>query len=53
MVARRRRPPERGTCHVPARSWCAAVVALIGWTLVEALILALLRVFDRRTVTEI
>jgi uncharacterized protein YggT (Ycf19 family) len=28
----------------------AAVVALIGWTLVEALILALLRVFDRRTV---
>lgn len=31
----------------------AAVVALIGWTLVEALILALLRVFDRRTVTEI
>ncbi|MGH2476973.1 MAG: YggT family protein [Candidatus Limnocylindrales bacterium] len=26
----------------------AAVVALIGWTLVEALILALLRVFDRR-----
>jgi uncharacterized protein YggT (Ycf19 family) len=31
----------------------AAVVALIGWTLVEALILALLRVFDRRRVTEI
>ncbi|HEX6868981.1 MAG TPA: YggT family protein [Candidatus Limnocylindrales bacterium] len=28
----------------------AAIVALIGWTLVEALILALLRVFDRRTV---
>ena len=26
----------------------AAIVALIGWTLVEALILALLRVFDRR-----
>lgn len=26
----------------------AAVVALIGWTLVEALILALLRIFDRR-----
>jgi uncharacterized protein YggT (Ycf19 family) len=31
----------------------AAVVALIGWSLVELLILALLRVFDRRTVTEI
>ena len=31
----------------------AAIVALIGWTLVELLILALLRVFDRRTVTEI
>lgn len=27
----------------------AAIVALIGWTLVEALILALLRVFDRRS----
>ena len=31
----------------------AAIVALIGWTLVELLVLALLRVFDRRTVTEI
>jgi len=31
----------------------AAIVALIGWTLVELLILALLRVFDRRTVTEV
>ncbi len=31
----------------------AAIVALIGWTLVELLILALLRVFDRRSVTEI
>jgi uncharacterized protein YggT (Ycf19 family) len=31
----------------------AAVVALIGWTLVEFLILALIRVFDRRTVTEV
>ena len=31
----------------------AAIVALIGWTLVEMLILALIRVFDRRTVTEI
>ena len=28
----------------------AAIVAFIGWTLVEVLILALLRVFDRRTV---
>ena len=26
----------------------AALVALIGWTLVEALILALLRIFARR-----
>ena len=31
----------------------AAIVALIGWSLVELLILALLRVFDRRTVTEV
>lgn len=31
----------------------AAIVALIGWTLVELLVLALLRVFDRRTVTEV
>lgn len=31
----------------------AAIVALIGWSLVEMLILALVRVFDRRTVTEI
>jgi uncharacterized protein YggT (Ycf19 family) len=31
----------------------AAIVALIGWTLVEMLILALIRVFDRRTVTEV
>ena len=28
----------------------AAIVALIGWTLVELLILALLRMFDRREV---
>jgi hypothetical protein len=28
----------------------AAIVALIGWTLIEHLILALLRVFDRREV---
>jgi uncharacterized protein YggT (Ycf19 family) len=31
----------------------AAIVALIGWSLVELLVLALLRVFDRRTVTEV
>lgn len=31
----------------------AAIVALIGWSLVELLILALLRVFDRRNVTEV
>lgn len=31
----------------------AAIVALIGWSLVEMLILALVRVFDRRTVTEV
>ena len=30
-----------------------AVVALIGWTLVEALVLALLRVFDRRRVVTV
>ena len=31
----------------------AAIVALVGWSLVELLILALVRVFDRRTVTEV
>src|SRR5262245_18045506 len=31
----------------------AAIVALIGWTLVEMLILALVRVFDRNRVSEI
>jgi uncharacterized protein YggT (Ycf19 family) len=31
----------------------AAIVALIGWSLVELLVLALLRVFDRRSVTEV
>ena len=31
----------------------AAIVALIGWTLVELLVLALLQVFDRRRVTEV
>jgi uncharacterized protein YggT (Ycf19 family) len=31
----------------------AAIVALIGWTLVELLVLALVRVFDRRRVSEV
>jgi hypothetical protein len=31
----------------------AAIVALIGWTLVEALVLALLRIFDRRRVVTV
>jgi uncharacterized protein YggT (Ycf19 family) len=31
----------------------AAIVALVGWTLVEMLILALVRVFDRDRVTEV
>lgn len=31
----------------------AAIVALVGWTLVEALILAALRIFDRREVTAV
>jgi uncharacterized protein YggT (Ycf19 family) len=31
----------------------AAIVALIGWTLVEALVLALLRIFDRRQVVTV
>ncbi|MFP5342903.1 MAG: YggT family protein [Candidatus Limnocylindria bacterium] len=31
----------------------AAVVALIGWTLIELLVLALLRIFDRREVTTV
>ncbi len=31
----------------------AAIVALVGWTLVELLVLALVRVFDRRSVTEV
>jgi len=31
----------------------AALVALIGWSLVEILIIALVRVFDRRSVTEV
>ena len=31
----------------------AAIVALIGWTLVEALILAAIRIFDRRDQTTV
>jgi len=31
----------------------AAIVALVAWTLVELLVLALVRVFDRNTVTEV
>lgn len=31
----------------------AAIVALIGWTLVELLVLALVRVFDRNRVAEV
>ena len=31
----------------------AAIVALIGWSLVELLVLALIRVFDRRRITEV
>jgi uncharacterized protein YggT (Ycf19 family) len=31
----------------------AAVVALVGWTLIEMLILAALRIFDRRQVTTV
>jgi len=31
----------------------AAIVALIGWTLVELLVLALIRVFDRNTAAEV
>ena len=30
----------------------AAIVALIGWTLIEALILAAIRIFSRRTTAE-
>jgi uncharacterized protein YggT (Ycf19 family) len=31
----------------------AAIVALVGWSLVEMLVLALIRVFDRHRVTEV
>ena len=44
---------DRVTADQGSKLDIAAIVALIGWTLVEMLILALIRVFDRRTVTEI
>jgi uncharacterized protein YggT (Ycf19 family) len=44
---------DRVTADQGSKLDVAAIVALIGWTLVELLILALLRVFDRRSVTEI
>ncbi len=44
---------DRVTADQGSRLDIAAIVALIGWSLVELLILALLRVFDRRTVTEV
>jgi uncharacterized protein YggT (Ycf19 family) len=44
---------DRVTADQGSKLDIAAIVALIGWTLVEMLILALIRVFDRRRVTEI
>ena len=44
---------DRVTADQGSKLDIAAIVALIGWTLVEFLILALVRVFDRRTVTEV
>ena len=44
---------DRVTADQGSKLDIAAIVALIGWTLVEMLILALIRVFDRRTVTEV
>ena len=40
---------DRVTADQGSKFDVAALVALIGWTLVEALILALLRIFSRRT----
>lgn len=42
---------DRVTADSGSRFDIAAVVALIGWTLVEMLILAGIRIFDRRQVT--
>ena len=44
---------DRVTADQGSKLDIAAIVALVGWSLVELLILALLRVFDRRSVTEI
>ena len=44
---------DRVTADQGSQLDIAAVVALIGWSLVELLVLALVRVFDRRTVTEV
>jgi len=44
---------DRVTDDSGSRFDVAAVVALIGWTLVELLILAGLRIFDRRDVTTV
>ena len=44
---------DRVTADQGSRLDIAAIVALIGWSLVELLVLALVRVFDRRTVTEV
>lgn len=42
---------DRVTADQGSRLDVAAIVALIGWTLIEMLILAALRIFDRRQVT--
>lgn len=44
---------DRVTADQGSQLDIAAIVALIGWSLVELLVLALIRVFDRRTVTEV
>jgi uncharacterized protein YggT (Ycf19 family) len=44
---------DRVTADQGSKLDIAAIVALIGWSLVELLVLALVRVFDRRTVTEV
>lgn len=44
---------DRVTADQGSRLDIAAIVALIGWTLIELLILAGLRIFDRRQVTTV
>jgi uncharacterized protein YggT (Ycf19 family) len=44
---------DRVTADQGSKLDVAAIVALIGWTLIELLILALLRIFDRRQVTTV